>query len=115
MTGKPIKYAGSARNLAESRRFIRSAWLPGYSAWATSFPHRGGQKGLTRKGRRVRQKLKSGKGFDLNDFKQMGQMRKMGALGLLDKMPAQVAQMAGSSRQVPKRRWCGGLRASSIR
>lgn len=42
------------------------------------------------------EKLRKGKGFDLNDFKeQMGQMRKMGGLsGLLDKMPAQFAQAA---------------------
>ncbi|MDP5240736.1 signal recognition particle protein [Uliginosibacterium sp. 31-16] len=42
------------------------------------------------------QKLKKGKGFDLNDFKeQIGQMRKMGGLSsLMDKMPAQFAQAA---------------------
>ena len=42
-------------------------------------------------------KVKSGKSFDLEDFKaQMQQMRKMGGVGaLMDKMPAQVAQMAG--------------------
>ena len=42
-------------------------------------------------------KLKSGKSFDLNDFKdQMAQMRSMGGLSaLMDKMPAQIAQAAG--------------------
>jgi signal recognition particle subunit SRP54 len=42
-------------------------------------------------------KLKSGKGFDLTDFKeQIGQMRNMGGLSsLIDKLPAQVAQAAG--------------------
>jgi len=41
-------------------------------------------------------KLKKGKGFDLNDFKeQIAQMRKMGGLSkLMDKMPAQFAQAA---------------------
>ncbi|MEN3111614.1 signal recognition particle protein [Uliginosibacterium paludis] len=41
-------------------------------------------------------KLRKGKGFDLNDFKdQMAQMRKMGGLSsLMDKMPAQIAQAA---------------------
>jgi signal recognition particle subunit SRP54 len=40
--------------------------------------------------------MKSGKGFDLNDFKeQIGQMRKMGGMSsLLDKLPAQFAQAA---------------------
>ncbi len=43
-------------------------------------------------------KLKSGKGFDLNDFKeQIAQMRNMGGLtALMDKMPAQIAQAAGN-------------------
>lgn len=42
------------------------------------------------------EKLKKGKGFDLNDFKaQITQMRSMGGLsGLMDKMPAQFAQAA---------------------
>jgi signal recognition particle subunit SRP54 len=46
------------------------------------------------------QKLKSGKGFDLNDFKaQIGQMRSMGGISsLLDKLPAQFAQAAGQLR-----------------
>lgn len=42
-------------------------------------------------------KIKSGKNFDLNDFKaQMTQMRNMGGMAaLMDKMPAQIAGMAG--------------------
>jgi signal recognition particle subunit SRP54 len=42
-------------------------------------------------------KLKSGKGFDLNDFKdQIGQMRKMGGLSsMIEKLPAQFSQAAG--------------------
>jgi len=45
---------------------------------------------------RLARKVKSGKGFDLEDFKaQIGQMRKMGGMqGLLDKLPAQFAQAA---------------------
>ena len=41
-------------------------------------------------------KVKSGKSFDLDDFKaQMSQMRKMGGMGaLMDKMPAQMSGMA---------------------
>ncbi|GGP21461.1 signal recognition particle protein [Silvimonas iriomotensis] len=43
-------------------------------------------------------KVKSGKGFDLEDFKsQIGQMKKMGGMGaLLDKLPGQMSQMASS-------------------
>jgi signal recognition particle subunit SRP54 len=41
-------------------------------------------------------KVKSGKNFDLDDFKmQMSQMRKMGGMGaLMEKMPSQIAGMA---------------------
>ncbi|MDR0673950.1 MAG: signal recognition particle protein [Zoogloeaceae bacterium] len=42
-------------------------------------------------------KLKSGKGFTLEDFKaQMGQMRQMGGMAaLMDKLPSHIAQAAG--------------------
>src|SRR2546423_1794518 len=45
-------------------------------------------------------KVKSGKGFDLDDFKmQMGQMRKMGGMeSFLDKLPGDLARMAQSSQ-----------------
>ncbi len=45
---------------------------------------------------KLAKKVKSGKGFDLSDFKaQIGQMRKMGGLaGLVDKLPAELARAA---------------------
>jgi signal recognition particle subunit SRP54 len=47
---------------------------------------------------KLAEKVKSGKNFDLNDFKmQMQQMRNMGGVGaLMDKLPAQMAQAAGN-------------------
>lgn len=47
--------------------------------------------------KKLADKVKSGKGFDLNDFKaQMQQMRKMGGMeSLMDKLPAQLSGMAG--------------------
>jgi signal recognition particle subunit SRP54 len=47
--------------------------------------------------KKLADKVKSGKGFDLDDFKaQMSQMRKMGGMGaMMDKMPAKMAGMAG--------------------
>jgi len=47
--------------------------------------------------KKLADKVKSGKNFDLNDFKsQMTQMRNMGGVGaLMDKLPAQMAGMAG--------------------
>jgi len=53
--------------------------------------------------KKLADKVKSGKSFDLEDFKaQMQQMRKMGGVGaLMDKMPAQLANMAsGVNSQV---------------
>jgi signal recognition particle subunit SRP54 len=51
------------------------------------------------------EKVKKGKGFDLEDFKQqIGQMRKMGGVSaLVDKLPAQFAQ-AGPSSQMDEKR-----------
>ncbi|HQR60593.1 MAG TPA: signal recognition particle protein [Methylophilaceae bacterium] len=48
--------------------------------------------------RKLADKVKSGKSFDLEDFKsQVQQMRKMGGVdALMDKMPAQMAGMAGA-------------------
>jgi signal recognition particle subunit SRP54 len=48
--------------------------------------------------KKLADKVKSGKGFDLDDFKaQMQQMRNMGGVGaLMDKLPAQMAQAAGN-------------------
>ena len=47
--------------------------------------------------KKLADKIKSGKSFDLDDFKaQMTQMRNMGGMAaLMDKMPAQMAGMAG--------------------
>jgi len=46
--------------------------------------------------KKLAKKVKSGKGFDLDDYKaQFGQMRKMGGLqGMLDKLPAELARAA---------------------
>jgi signal recognition particle subunit SRP54 len=48
--------------------------------------------------KKLAEKVKSGKSFDLEDFKaQMLQMRKMGGMGaLMDKMPAQLANLANN-------------------
>jgi signal recognition particle subunit SRP54 len=51
---------------------------------------------------KLAEKLKKGKGFDLEDFKgQIQQMKKMGGLSsLVDKLPAQIAQAAAQSPQL---------------
>jgi signal recognition particle subunit SRP54 len=49
--------------------------------------------------KKLAKKVKTGKGFDLTDFKaQITQMRKMGGLaGLVDKLPAELARAAQST------------------
>jgi signal recognition particle subunit SRP54 len=54
--------------------------------------------------KKLADKVKKGKGFDLEDFKQqIGQMRKMGGVAsMLDKLPAQFAQAAQSPQMDEK-------------
>ncbi len=49
---------------------------------------------------KLAKKVKSGKGFDLTDFKaQIAQMRKMGGIaGMLDKLPAELARAAQNTK-----------------
>jgi signal recognition particle subunit SRP54 len=54
--------------------------------------------------KKLAEKVKKGKGFDLEDFRQqIGQMRKMGGIAsMLDKLPAQFAQAAQSPQMDEK-------------
>ncbi|MDR1662510.1 MAG: signal recognition particle protein, partial [Azoarcus sp.] len=99
VTGKPLKFAGIGEKLSGLEPFHPDRM-------ASRILGMGDILGLVEDARRrvdeekavqLAQKLKSGKGFDLNDFKaQIGQMRKMGGIAsLLDKLPAQFAQAAG--------------------
>ena len=64
---------------------------------------------------KLAKKIKSGKGFDLNDFKtQIVQMRKMGGMSaMMDKLPAQLTQAAAGSKVDDKQ--IGRTEASSTR
>ena len=99
VTGKPLKFAGVGEKLGGLEEFHPDRM-------ASRILGMGDILGLVEEARRTvdeekaaafAQKLKTGKGFDLNDFKeQIGQMRKMGGLSsMLDKLPAQFAQAAG--------------------
>ncbi|MDR0633602.1 MAG: signal recognition particle protein [Azoarcus sp.] len=99
ITGKPLKFAGVGEKLSGLEPFHPDRM-------ASRILGMGDILGLVEDARRrvdeekavqFAQKLKSGKKFDLNDFKaQIGQMRKMGGIAsLLDKLPAQFAQAAG--------------------
>ena len=103
VTGKPLKFAGVGEKLSGLEKFHPERM-------ASRILGMGDVLGLIEEAQRgvdqekaqaFAKKLKTGKGFDLNDFKeQIGQMRKMGGLsGMLDKLPAQfvqAAQQAGS-------------------
>lgn len=99
VTGKPLKFAGVGEKLAGLEEFHPERM-------ASRILGMGDILGLVEEARRgvdeekaraFAQKLKTGKGFDLNDFKeQIVQMRKMGGLAsMVEKLPAQFAQAAG--------------------
>jgi len=99
VTGKPLKFAGVGEKLTGLEEFHPEGM-------ASRILGMGDILGLVEDARRgvdeekaraFAEKLKTGKGFDLNDFKeQIGQMRKMGGLAsMMDKLPAQFSQMAG--------------------
>ncbi len=101
ITGKPIKFAGVGEKLANLEPFHPERM-------ASRILGMGDVLSLVEDARRsvnleeaekLAQKVKSGKGFDLEDFKsQMQQMKNMGGLGaLMDKLPAQLGQLAQSA------------------
>ncbi|HEX8961427.1 MAG TPA: signal recognition particle protein [Rhodocyclaceae bacterium] len=103
VTGKPLKFAGVGEKLGGIEEFHperMAARILGMGDILGLVEE--AQRGVDQeKAKDFVQKMKSGKGFDFNDFKeQIGQMRKMGGVaGLLDKLPAQfagLAQQAGS-------------------
>ena len=102
-----------------SSRSIPSAWPRASSAWATSLSLvEEARKGVDQvEAEKLAEKIKKGKGFDLEDFKgQIQQMKKMGGLAsLVDKLPAQFAQAAAGRRSSRTTARCGGSRASSTR
>lgn len=98
VTGKPLKFAGVGEKLTGLEEFHperMASRILGMGDVLGLIEE--AQRGVDQeKAKEFAQKLKTGKGFDLNDFKeQIGQMRKMGGVsGLLDKLPAQFAQAA---------------------
>ena len=98
VTGKPLKFAGIGEKLGGLEEFHPERMAArilgmGDILGLVEEAHRAVDQ---EKAQELVKKMKSGKGFDLNDFKdQIGQMRKMGGVSaLLDKLPAQFGQMA---------------------
>ena len=99
VTGKPIKFAGVGEKLGGLEAFHPERMASRIFGMGDVLSLiEDARKGIDEeKAVEFAKKLKSGKTFDLNDFKeQIGQMRKMGGItSMLDKLPAQFAQMAG--------------------
>ena len=98
VTGKPVKFIGVSEKLNGLEPFFPDRL-------AARILGMGDVLALVEEARRtvdmdeaekLAKKVKSGKGFDLEDFRsQMQQMKKMGGLNaLMDKLPAQLAQAA---------------------
>jgi signal recognition particle subunit SRP54 len=98
VTGKPIKFVGVGEKLANLEPFHPERM-------ASRILGMGDVLSLIEEARRsvnlqeaekLAQKVRSGKAFDLEDFKaQMQQMKNMGGMGaLMDKLPAQLSQLA---------------------
>jgi signal recognition particle subunit SRP54 len=107
VTGKPIKFAGVGEKLTGLEPFHpdrMASRILGMGDVLTLIEEV--QKGVDRKeAEKLAQKVKKGKGFDLEDFKQqIVQMKKMGGVNaLLDKLPGDIAQMAQNAPQVGDR------------
>jgi signal recognition particle subunit SRP54 len=101
VTGAPIKFAGVSEKIDglevfdAQRHAGRVLGMGDIVALVEEV-----QKGVdVAAAQKLADKVKSGDGFDLNDFlSQISQMKKMGGLsGLLDKLPSQLAAKAGQA------------------
>ncbi len=102
ITGKPIKFVGVSEKLNgleafHPERMASRVLGMGDVLSLIEEAHRGVDQAEAEK---LAKKIKSGKGFDLNDFKmQIVQMRKMGGVSaMMDKLPAQLSQAAAGSK-----------------
>src|SRR5579859_5141785 len=98
VTGRPIKFVGVSEKLSGLEPFYPerlSARILGMGDVLALVEEARRNVDLD-EAEKLTRKMKSGKGFDLDDFRnQMRQMKKMGGLNaLIDKLPAQLAQAA---------------------
>jgi signal recognition particle subunit SRP54 len=98
VTGKPIKFAGVGEKLAALEAFYperMAARILGMGD-VLSLVEEARKSVDAAEAQKFADKIKKGKGFDLEDFKQqIAQMRKMGGLSsMIDKLPAKLAQAA---------------------
>ena len=98
VTGAPIKFAGVSEKIDGLEPFHPERMASRILGMGDVLSLiEGAQKTIdVEEANRFARKMKSGKGFDLDDYKaQIGQMRKMGGLSaMLDKLPAELARAA---------------------
>ena len=99
ITGAPIKFAGTSEKIDglevfDAQRHAGRVLGMGDIVALVEEVQKGVDLDAAKK---VADKMKSGEGFDLNDFlMQISQMKKMGGLsGLMDKLPSQLTAKAG--------------------
>ncbi|MDH4191383.1 MAG: signal recognition particle protein [Betaproteobacteria bacterium] len=102
VTGKPIKFAGVGEKLGGLESFHperMASRILGMGDILSLVEEAHKQVDLEQ-AKRVADKIKKGKGFDLEDFKQqIAQMNKMGGLAsLIDKLPAQLTGQIDAAR-----------------
>ena len=95
VTGKPIKFAGTGEKLDALEPFHPERMASRVLGMGdiVSLVEEAHKQVDLEQAQRVAEKIRKGKGFDLEDFKQqIQQMQKMGGLSsMLDKLPAQLA------------------------
>jgi signal recognition particle subunit SRP54 len=113
VTGRPIKYAGVGEKLSGIEPFHperMASRILGMGDVLSLIED--AKKGIDeQQAVEFAKKLKAGKGFDLNDFKdQIGQMRKMGGISsMMDKLPAQFAQAASQMQAGSEEKMIGRI------
>ncbi len=102
VTGKPIKFAGVSEKPNGLELFYPERMASRILGMGDvlSLVEEARKTVDVEEAKKLADKFKRGKGFDLEDFKQqIAQMRKMGGMSaLLDKLPAQLAQAAQGSQ-----------------
>ncbi len=106
VTGAPIKFAGVSEKLNGLEVFHPDRMASRILGMGDvlSLVEEAHKQVDVEEAQKLARKVKSGRGFDLDDFKtQIGQMRKMGGMqGLLDMLPGELAR-AAQATQVDER------------
>jgi signal recognition particle subunit SRP54 len=106
VTGKPIKFAGVSEKPDGLELFHPERMASRILGMGDvlSLVEEARKTVDVEQAKKFSEKVRKGKGFDLEDFKQqVGQMRKMGGISsMIDKLPAQLAQAAQSSQMDEK-------------